>query len=551
MRSLVSRTPGEVAFPALSLIPPPRLPRPISRRPSPGRATAGRNPPDAETEEGISATASATVGQVRARAAIPAPLSLPRRHRRLSPSWTPGDARARADRPHLLTRTPPEPQAARIPGRTVKRVSPRPAATVPSRGGAAGGRAPAPAPPPRTRRAKRCTTGAPRRRPRRPPSASHPAHGGALRGARRGGGTTAADIVRGGPPSPSRAPGAPAAAPDPHPDPDPKRAGDALFPRDETIFSAHASPPLRPPLSQIPAPAKTIPAPAGVRSAPAPNSKLPLPKPLDTAGAGQVPLDRSIQAVREQAQGSSTRIPVPNFSAVAAAQGTNSAAARGQNQVHAQAQGQAPGPGPGPGPVTGGAAPARHGDWNKAPVANKAGTYDGTYGDGYGFRGGASTDASLSGKMGDLSVGGQPAAAPKTGGVIMPQSDGGVAGGLGLRFGNSAPPAPPAISDSAVGSAARRRPPHRPARRRRGRGRVHRHGRGRVRQRAPTAPARGLSPRFLFRMTSSRMSVPPRRRARRRRGGGAPASLGVRRVRRPRRAERVQLHDAPASDARG
>ena len=222
-----------------------------------------------------------------------------------------------------------------------------------------------------------------------------------------------------------------------------------------------------------------------MRSAPAPNSKLPLPKPLDTAGAGQVPLDRSIQAVREQAQGSSTRIPVPNFSAVAAAQGTNSAAARGQNQVHAQAQGQAPGPGPVPGPVTGGAAPARHGDWNKAPVANKAGTYDGTYGDGYGFRGGASTDASLSGKMGDLSVGGQPAAAPKTGGVIMPQSDGGVAGGLGLRFGNFG--AAGAARRFRIRRWVRRRGgarPHRPARRRRGRGRVHRHGRGRVRQRA-------------------------------------------------------------------
>ena len=173
-----------------------------------------------------------------------------------------------------------------------------------------------------------------------------------------------------------------------------------------------------------------------MRSAPSPNSKLPLPKPLDTAGAGQVPLDRSIQAVREQAQGIVHPHPRPQLQRRRRRAGTNSAAARGQNQAHAQAQGQAPGSGPVPGPVTGGAAPARHGDWNKAPVANKAGTYDGTYGDGYGFRGGASTDASLSGKMGDLSVGGQPAAAPKTGGVIMPQSDGGVAGGLGLRFGN-------------------------------------------------------------------------------------------------------------------
>ena len=229
-----------------------------------------------------------------------------------------------------------------------------------------------------------------------------------------------------------------------------------------------------------------------MRSAPAPNSKLPLPKPLDTAGAGQVPLDRSIQAVREQAQGSSTRIPVPNFSAVAAAQGTNSAAARGQNQVHAQAQGQAPGPGPVPGPVTGGAAPARHGDWNKAPVANKAGTYDGTYGDGYGFRGGASTDASLSGKMGDLSVGGQPAAAPKTGGVIMPQSDGGVAAADSVcDLEISAPPAPPAISDSAVGSAARRRPPP-PSRPAPARARPRPPPRARARSPTrPTAPARG------------------------------------------------------------
>ena len=91
--------------------------------------------------------------------------------------------------------------------------------------------------------------------------------------------------------------------------------------------------------------------------------------------------------------------------------------------------------------MAGGAAPApRQSEWNKGTGAGKSATSyvdaGAGYGDAYGFRGGASTDASLSAKMGDLSVGGQPAAAPKTGGVIMPQSDGGAAGGLGLRFGN-------------------------------------------------------------------------------------------------------------------
>ena len=463
------------------------------------------------------ATASATrcrPGRAH-RAAIPAPLAPP------SAPPTPFpivDSRRRAsarDRPHLLTRTPPEPQAARIPGRTVKRVSPRPAATVPSprRRPRAARPAPAPAasdPSGQTlyNRSAAAAAAAPplrlppsprRRPPRRPSGAAAPPPP-----------TSSAAGPPSHPPARQVRPAAAPRSPPPRSRPETRRRRALSARRDDSSLTRP-----RPSAGLAEARAgEDHPRPRGCGAPPPRPTRNSLPKPLGTAarGAGAGPTAPS----RRCASRRRDRPPASPSPTSAASPPRRAPIKRRRARTEPSARAGA-GPSPRAGSRSGTRSPAEVGA--RAPRRlEQSARRDGASGRRRYVRRRVRVPrrrvdgrVALRGRWAICPWAVSPRRRPRR--AVWPCVSGGDVLPAALAA-HGMPALRRAAGDFGFGGGYRRRGgarPHRPARRRRGAGRVHRHGRGRVRQRALRCAGAGRSPRFLFRMTSSRMSVPPRR----------------------------------------